>query len=135
MGGDYCLNAINPKDPTGPRIKVILPTMIYEHCFKYESVKYENLRAAKCVLENPQRIFFGIRELNPGGWCYTGRPKRWFIRENVQVPFPTDRVFAVYLNARMHVYEWRAEYTDQDDPMCPKDWQNRYEELKWKSTS
>jgi len=35
-------------------------------------------------------------------------------------------VFAVYLNPNLRVYECRAEYAEDDDPLCPIDWPNRY---------
>ncbi len=72
---------------------------------------------------------------NQGGWCYTGRPAECYIREAVIVPFPKDRVFAVYLNPNLQVYECRAEYSAGDDPLCPVDWQERYRGLTWKSIS
>ena len=76
-----------------------------------------------------------MREFNEGGWCYTGRPTEWYIREGVVVSFPDNMVFAVYLNPNMRVYECRAEYVAPNAPLCPKDWQTRYRGLIWKSTS
>ena len=103
--------------------------------YKYSPVRYWNLIAAKFVLEYPQRIFWGVREYNEGGWCYTARPQEWFVKESIKAPFPKDTVFAVYLNPNLRVYECRAEYAADDDPMCPIDWRNRYRGLVWKSTS
>ncbi len=63
------------------------------------------------------------------------RPEQWYIREQVEASFPNDKVFAVYLNPNMRVYECRAEYVADDDPFAPEDWQERYRGLTWKSTS
>jgi hypothetical protein len=135
VAADFACKTIDPNDPTGPKIDAIFPGVYTLRLYKYSPVDYENLRAAKHVLENPKRIFFGVRVFNQGGWCYTGRPPEWYIKERAVVPFPKDRVFAVYLNPNMQVYECRAEYTDAVDPLCPVNWQDRYRGLTWKSTS
>jgi hypothetical protein len=132
---DFLLKTVDPRDPLGPKIDVIFPGAYTLRLFKDSPVDYENLRAAKHVLENPERIFFGVREFNEGGWCYTSRPADWFIRERIVVPFPLDLVFAVYLNPNLRVYECRAEYAAQDDRLCPANWQKRYRGLVWKNTS
>jgi len=136
LAGDFTFHTIDPRNPTGRKVRVILPGELIDRYYKYTYVAYENFRAAKHVLENPQRIFTGIREFNEGEWwCYTGRPERWHVAEAVTAPFPKNRVFAVYLNSRMIVYECRSEPAAEDDSMCPLDWQNRYGGLVWKSTS
>jgi hypothetical protein len=86
------------------------------------------------VFENPKRIFKGIlRPISEKGWCYVGKPQRWYIKQNCDVPFPEDKVFAVYLNERLHVYTFRAEEVDPEDSLSPKDWKNRFGGLIWKS--
>ena len=147
MTADYACKTIDPNNPAGPKIDAIFPGAYTLRLYKYSSVDFENLRAAKYVLENPKRIFFGVRAYNQGGWCYTGRPAdlmkarfspswgTWYIKERAVAPFPKDRVFAVYVNSTMHVYECRAEYADPVDPLCPVNWQDRYRGLTWKSTS
>ena len=132
---NYFLNIIDPHDPKGPTIQAEIPHSVYSRLYKYYPVRYENLRAAKYVLENPKRIFSGVRQFNEGGWCFTGKPRMWYIKEDVQAPFPNELVFAVYLNANFRLYEARAEPSDRDDPLCPDDWQNRYGGLIWKTTS
>ena len=135
MAADYACKTIDPKNPTGAKIDVIFPGAYTLRLYKDSPVDYENLRAAKYVLENPKRVFFGVRVFNQGGWCYTGRPAEWCIKERVIVPFPKDKVFAVYVSLRMYVYECRSEYIDPNDALCPVDWQKRYRGLTWKSTS
>ena len=135
MADDFACDTIDPKNPDGPKVKAIFPGWYTLRLFKYLPVRYENLRAAKYVLEQPSRIFFGVREYSQGGWCCAGRPIEWYIRENVVVPFPEDKVFAVYLNPMMRVYECRAEHADSADPLSPRDWERRYRGLIWKSTS
>ncbi len=135
MGADFTCKVIDPMNPGGPKIDAIFPGAYTEHLYKYSLVDYENLRAAKYVLEHADRIFLGVREFNQGGWCYVGRPVEWYIRDTTVASFPQDRVFAVYLNPNMRVYECRAEYIDLADPLSPEDWQGRYGGLRWKSTS
>jgi len=132
---DFACETIDPRNPTGPKVDAIFPGDYTLRLYKYSPVDYENLRAAKHVLEHTERIFFGVREFNEGGWCYSGRPVEWCIKEAVVAPFPDNMVFAVYLNPNMRVYECRAEYVATDDPHCPKNWQTRYRGLTWKSTS
>lgn len=129
------LKTIDPANPSGPRIEAVLPGRLIEQFYKHMPVRYQNLKAAKHVLDKPDRIFFGVREYNEGGRCYVGRPTSWFIRERVEAPFPEDKIFAVYVNPRMRIYECRAELVAGDDPMSPKDWEKRYRGLVWKSTS
>jgi len=94
-----------------------------------------NVLCAKHVLEHPVMVFQGIRPINPGGWCYVGRPDEWYLREGVIVPFPAWLVFAVYLRPDRIVYEWRAEDADEEDPLAPKGFRERYRRLKWRRSS
>jgi hypothetical protein len=135
MSNDYFQPILNPADPKGEKIQAVLPYRLILRFYKFHPVRYENLRAARYVLENPERIFAGVRQFNEGGWCFTGRPKFWHVKETVAVPFPDDLVYAVYLNSRFVIYECRAERAARDDPSCPVDWQNRYTGLVWKNTS
>ncbi|MCX7425269.1 MAG: hypothetical protein NTW96_06545 [Planctomycetia bacterium] len=133
MAADYACLTIDPTNPDGPRIEVVFPAAYTTRLFKYAPVDFENLRSAKYVLENTQRIFFGVRAFNEGGWCFSGRPREWFLKERIVVPFPHDKVFVVYINPRMQVYECRAEFIAEDDPLAPIDWQTRFRGLTWKS--
>lgn len=135
MAADYECLTLDPSNPGGPRISVVFPASYTLKLYKTAPVRFENLRAARFVLENPQRIFFGVREYNEGGWCYTGCPTEWFIRERIVVPFPPGHVYAVYINPRMRVYECRGERADEADPLSPVDWEKRYRGLVWRSTS
>ena len=126
---------MNPVDPTGPKILATIPHSLILHIYKYHPTQYENFRAAKFVLENPRRIFNGVRSMNRGGWCFTGRPETWNITEKETSTFPDDLVFAVYLNDRYFVYEFRAEVSDRQDVDCPNGWKDRYAGKTWISTS
>ena len=134
MGQNYNLVVIDPEN-TSQTTTAIITHEVYLSAYKYFPVKYENLRAAKFVLENPERIFAGIRRFTDGGWCFTGRPAIWHIKERVTSPFPAELVFAVYLNPGLCVYEWRAEKAAANDPSSPDDWENRYNALIWKRIS
>jgi hypothetical protein len=135
LADDFACETIDPNEPTGAKVTAIFPGDYTLRLYKYSPVDYWNLIAAKYVLEHPERVFFGVREFNEGGWCYTGRPAEWYVKEGIVAPFPDNMVFAVYLNPYMRVYECRAEYAAADDPRCPKDWKTRYRGLSWKSTS
>lgn len=132
---DYHIEILDPSNPAGPKVQSVLPQRLIEKYYREYPVRFENLKAAKYVLDNPQRIFSGVRVFNEGGWCFTGKPVSWNIRETITAPFPDNLVFAVYLNSRLYIYEARAEYCATDDTLCPVDWQNRYEGLVWKITS
>jgi hypothetical protein len=129
------IKTIDPNSPTGPKIEVFLPHDIYLRAYKYDSVKYENLRAVDEVLKNPKRIFWGIREHSEGGWCYIGKPTKLYIRENEAIDFPQNMVFAVYVTDRYEVFDWIVEYADDKDNLNPKGWEDRYRSLKWMSIS
>ena len=129
------IKTVDPNNPTGPKIDVFLPKDICSMVYKYNSVKYDNLRAAKEVLGNPQRIFWGIREHSEGGWCYTGKPVSLYVRENEIIDFPNNMVFAVYINDRYEIFDWIPEYADEKDELSPKNYEERYRSLKWQSTS
>lgn len=120
----------------GARIDGVIPGIVYEHAFKTEPIKYWNLIPAKQVLETPLLIFEGVRQFNEGGWCYVGRPTEYYLREQVTVsPLEPERVFTVYLNPRMMVYEWRLESADRSGIAFPKDHFTRYDRLAWRHTS
>lgn len=63
-----------------------------------------------------------------------GEAGRLVIKENVRAPFPSDKVFSVYLRENFKLYTFRADYADSVDNLSPKDWENRYGSLKWKSS-
>jgi hypothetical protein len=132
---DYFIEIRNPDDPANLKVRATIPYRLIEAYYKYDIVRWLNFIAVKHVLENTERIFAGVRRFNDGGWCFTGKPGMWYIRETVQVPFPKGLVFAVYLNPRFFVYEARAERVAFDDEFSPIDWQNRYKTLIWKNTS
>ncbi len=135
MAANFVCRTRDPKNPEQGTADAIFPGAYTERLYKVAQVQYLNLVAAKFVLENVERIFFGVREYNEGGWCYTARPEQWHIRADVVVPFPPDKVFAVYLNPLMYVYECRAEFAADDDATCPINWRDRYRGLIWKRTS
>ncbi len=136
MAKDPTLWTVNPEDPEGSKVEATIPFWWASKLYKTSPVDFENLRAVKFVLENVDRIFRDIREFNKGGWCFTGRPERWCIRnESIEVPFPPEHVLAVYMNPRLWVFDFQAERASPDDPCSPVDWQNRYGALIWKSTS
>lgn len=126
--------AIDPLDPySGNTTKVRFHRDFLEHLSKYKPVDFFNLKTAIKVLDSPTRIFYGLRPLNEGGWCYAGKPDQWWIRENVIVPFPPNMVFAIYCQNDLIVYNFRAEYSDPIDPLSPINWDERYQRLIWKN--
>ena len=103
--------------------------------YKYHYVDFLNLEAAKEVLLSPRAVFLGVRDYEVGGYCYVGRPGKWYIKERCLVPFPNDKVFAVYLNPTLWLYELQAEKTEGAGSDMPLGWRDRYEELLWIPTT
>jgi len=64
---DFACKTIDPNNPAGPKIDAVFPAAYTVRLYKVSPVDYENLRAAKYVLENPKRIFSGVRVFNQGG--------------------------------------------------------------------
>jgi len=52
MTANHTLKAINPECPDGPKTDIIIPGDLAAWYYTYEHVRFENLRAAKYVLEN-----------------------------------------------------------------------------------
>lgn len=134
MGTDFTYQTIDPVNPNVKR-EVIIPHELGLRFYKHYPVRYLNFLAAKKVLDDPKRIFSRIRIITDGGWCYVGKPDVWYVTEESVVPFPSDLVYAVYMNDRMFVQGHRAEIADQEDPLSPKNWKTRFGGLKWKSIS
>lgn len=134
MAADYRIWTVDPKNPTGPKVQAILHRSLYLRLYKYRPVDYENLRGVIAVLENPERIFEGLRLENEGYWCFVGKPEKWFVKEDSEESFPGDKVFAVYLNNRMYVFDFAAEEVDGEDALSPKNWKDRFTRLAWKNT-
>ena len=135
MPKNYSFGTLDPSNPEGPKKEVIIPYELGLRYYKYDIVRYFNFYAVKEVLDNPKRIFSRIRVITDGGWCYVGRPTRWYVKEKLVEPFPKHLVYAVYVNDRMFLHGHRAELADQEDVLSPKDWKTRFGGLAWKSTS
>lgn len=131
---DWFYEIRNPQGHGGS-VEVRIPGPLVERYFKSLPIRFEQARCAKVVLDGFKRSFARPREFNEGGWCLTARPLEWTIKERVIVPFPRDLVYAVYMNPRFIVYEWRAEKADHEDDLCPVNWRTRYGALIWKDTS
>lgn len=112
-----------------------IPLELVRKYYKEDDPKFDNLQSAKEVLDHPMMLFAGVRRFNEGGWCFVGHPRQHFIRRRVSAPMPPGRVFAVYLNPSLFLYEWRLEYVEDGHAPCPRDYRDRFERLVWKSTS
>jgi hypothetical protein len=124
---------IDPLDPySGNKTKVKFHRGFLECLGKNNAAGHKNLITAIKVLDAPNRIFYGTRELNDGGWCYIGKPDDWYLRVEVITPFPPNMVFAIYMTDDLSVYNLRAEFIDPIDVLSPLNWGERYERLIWK---
>jgi len=52
VAADFACKTIDPNNPTGPKVDVIFPGGYTLRLFKFSPVEFENLRAAKHVLES-----------------------------------------------------------------------------------
>ncbi len=132
MVATYQLDAQDPHDPDSVA-KIKLPGDLIERFFRQSNTKVENLPLVAATLRQPDAVFEGIRERSTGGWCYTKtRPSdEWTIQDNISSTFPAHLLFAVYLNPRMHVYEWRAERAVRPGSAYPEDWEARFLRCIW----
>ncbi len=53
MARDFTCETLDPRHPKGPRVEVTFPGEYTIHLYKNSPVDFENLRAAKHVLEDP----------------------------------------------------------------------------------
>lgn len=83
------------------------------------------------VLREPVAVFCGIREHQHGGTCYTGCPSCAYTNGGSKVPPWPGKVFCVYVNPRDHLFEWRWEPADPDEPGVPLGHQDRFKERIW----
>jgi hypothetical protein len=70
MGKHFEIETIDPRNLPNGRAIVTIPYNLIIRFYKFRPVDYENFRAAKEVLENPKRIFTGIRAHNEGAVIY-----------------------------------------------------------------
>lgn len=129
------IKTINPEDPTGPFRDIYFPIDLVMGWYKNDPIRFANTEVAKFVLENPCAIFRGIREHKKGGYCYVGLPAEWCVAENVKATFPKDKVFCVYVNPAMFVYDFRAEKSDPAQECMPENPEGRFKEKLWPLTS
>lgn len=123
--------------PTGQKIEIRIEYGFWDYLLKYQPVKFVNIETAFKVLNNPNRIFSGIKRpisTNADTLCFAGIPDTWYLREDLEVSFPDNLVYAVYLNSRKSIYDFRAEEADFEDRLIPKNWKLRYGGLLWKNS-
>ena len=126
------------KNPaTGQDLVVRFEYDFLNYLHKFQPVRWENLRTVEWVLKNPTRLFIGIkRAVSNEGLCFVGKPDQWYIHEEAKVSFPKEKlVFAVFLNDRNSVYDYRAEKIDLEDPESPMNWKDRFGGVLWKKIS
>lgn len=119
---------------TNEEKEIRLEPSYYDRLLIYHPTHFMNLFAVHKVLNNPQRIFSGVRRpvtLGDEKFCVVGKPNKWYITETDLVPFPSDKVFTVYLNERFSIYEFGADAADYEDRASPKGYKNRFGELEW----
>lgn len=132
--GFYSVQTVDPEDPTNI-IEVLFPRDLAMQYGKTKPVRLKNVEAAVEVLESPQRIYRGIRTRNPGGWCYVGRPEQIYVKPYCKADLPDHLLFAVYVSSDYHIYEWRPDKVDSDDPLEPINADSRFEGIAWQRTS
>jgi len=151
MRGFISFEIADPHDAREKKIQAHLPMMLVDHWHRYDCVTHENMRVMKAILDAPDRVFHGVRELpdnilrripkkirpeyTDDWWCYSSRYKgEWEIRPNVKVIFPNGLVYAVYLSEGFKIYAHCAEGSDSTDAFAPDGWQERYGGRTWPKT-
>ena len=134
MTADFSFKIMDPAAPLGPKADCTIPGYLTERHYKCNPTKFNNLLMARTVLDAPLLVFEGVREFNEGGWCFVGRPGQYYLREDVMVPLSDGRVFAVYLNPQLILYEWRLEYAQAPATPFPRGHADRYRRLAWQRT-
>lgn len=100
-----------------------------------------NLRTAMEVLENPLRIYHGIRDPRTeerSGWCYIGKPPFVVDYEGRKIAFPDGKLYTVFLNERYDVIDWGKENEDPQSSGRLRDEElgterSRFGELVWQN--
>ena len=106
---------------------------------------------AASVLEDPVRIFKGIREFAEddflgkvpnldtedwsSSWCYVGVPDFRYTKDGKEVPFEKRMVFCVYVNPRLEIFHHRPDMADRFDLKCPTGYQTRFGGTIWTKSS
>jgi hypothetical protein len=121
----------------GSKREIRVEPKYYEYLLKYLPTDFLNLFTAYEVVNNPNRIFSGLKRLYSDSsrkLCIAGKPHNWYIGKNEETaaPFPQNLVYLVFLNERNSIFEFRAEEADTEDPLSPKDWKDRFAKLLWK---
>ena len=92
MRDGFRIKAVNPRDPLGHPVEVVIPTDLVRKWYKESSVEYYNLETAKEVLESLMASHFleGLVEGEPGF-----SPKPWYNRHGDCIVFKAQDVGVV----------------------------------------
>jgi hypothetical protein len=128
----YDVEALNPHGQTAATWTVLVPVSLVRHWLKESEVDFQNLKhLVPAILRAPVAVFEGVRDYEEGGYCYLGKPTDWYVKPRCLVPFPKDRIFAVYVNPMRRLYDIQAEKTEPGSMYRPEGWKERYEALLW----
>ena len=135
--GDIPFVGLDPFRPDGPLRDFWFSRIEFDHAYTYLCWKALNSETAINVVAHPDAIYRGIREDKARwGFCYVGRPGRWYNRKEVLEPFPPDLAYCVFINNRYVVFEWRAEkLAGEIDRMALRHEDVRFEEVLWTRTT
>jgi hypothetical protein len=97
--------------------------------------KFYELEQVKETLGSPDAIFSGLkREDFRDSHCFSKVPATRKLKSRIEVPFPPDLVFLVFVN-RDHrgcvILDWEKRRVDPDHPGFPLGWQEDFENLRW----
>ena len=69
---------------------------------------YYNSFTDRCVLQDPEAVFYGarIKDGGPWGWCYVGTPEKIRSSDNQPVDLPAGYVFTAYVSQDQHLFGW-----------------------------
>lgn len=134
------------KNPRGSGTREFkIPSDLIERYLRYGPAhKFFDLHILPHVLQNPGAIFEGLeRDEQQNGLCYAGIPPS--IRREIkgstgrggaeldliELPPPDGMTFAVFMNVRYVIFDWRWEQADANNAGHPIEWDTRFNKRLW----
>jgi hypothetical protein len=128
--------ARSPHDPGNGRIMVRAEARTMRFLSVRSPGKCHDVRIARTVLEDPRRIYSGIRpdEVDDWGWCYVSPYNSHFSERGKEVDLEGEWLFLAFISPRYTLLEWGLERPTEGDPLLPESANIRFGQLVWPTT-